>query len=144
MDEIIVKKHIIIILALLLVSLQFIFPNEIEARRYKLEEPELPLPCQMSTKKVQRAIESAFHYYRWSTKIQTDGSVVVQIYVRRHMLSYRVVIDNQKLKIYYHDSNNMNYQEINGVRYLHGKATNWVYNVLTVLRPRLWAQCDNQ
>ena len=137
------RKIKIFVLISILVTFQFIFPDNVEARLYKLEEPELELPCRLTPKQIRRAIEGAFFFRRWTANIQKDGSVIGRILVRRHMLSYRATYDTQRVKMHYLKSENLVYKEIDGKRYIHDRANDWIYNVIGALRSKLWMECDS-
>ena len=116
------------LLALLLVPLAVMLMG---ARGAPLVDPApLAVPAGLTAKDVSKAIRSGIASRGWIVNKDDKGQIDATLNNREHQVVIAIVYDAKQVKVNYVSSQNMNYSEKDGTRYIHKKYTQWTQNVV--------------
>lgn len=116
------------LLTLLLVPLAFMLMG---ARGAPLVDPApLGVPSGLTAKDVSKAIRAGVASRGWVVNKDEKGQIDATLNNREHQVVIAIVYDAKQVKVNYVSSQNMNYSEKNGTRYIHKKYTQWTQNVI--------------
>jgi len=90
----------------------------------------LAVPSGLTAKDVSKAIRAGIASRGWVVNKDEKGQIDATLNNREHQVVIAIVYDTKQVKINYVSSNNMNYSEKNGTRYIHKKYTQWTQNVV--------------
>jgi hypothetical protein len=97
----------------------------------------LAVPPGLTVKDVSKAIRSGIAQRGWIVNKDEKGQIDATLNNREHQVVIAIVYDAKQVKISYVSSNNMNYSEKNGTRYIHKKYTQWTQNVVADINKEL-------
>jgi len=116
------------LLTLLLIPLAFALMG---ARGAPLIDPEpLSVPAGLSAKDVSKAIRAGIASRGWVVNKDEKGQIDATLNNREHQVVIAILYDAKQVKVNYVSSQNMNYSEKNGTRYIHPKYKQWTQNVI--------------
>jgi hypothetical protein len=116
------------LITLLLVPLAFLLMG---ARGAPLVDPSpLAVPAGLTAKDVSKAIRTGIASRGWIVNKDEKGQIDATLNNREHQVVIAIVYDAKQVKVNYVSSQNMNYSEKNGTRYIHKKYTQWTQNVI--------------
>jgi hypothetical protein len=116
------------LLTLLLVPLAFMLMG---GRGAPLVDPQpLAVPAGLTAKDVSKAIHSGIAARGWVVSKDEKGQIDATLNNREHQVVIAIVYDAKQVKVNYVSSQNMNFSEKNGTRYIHPKYTQWTQNVM--------------
>ncbi len=96
-----------------------------------LVDPQpLAVPAGLTVKDVSKAIRAGVVQRGWIVNKDEKGQIDATLNNREHQVVVAIVYDAKQVKINYVSSNNMNYSEKNGTRYIHKKYTQWTQNLV--------------
>ena len=123
------------LLTLLLVPLAFMLMG---ARGAPLVDPApLAVPAGLSTKDVSKAIRTGIATRGWIVNKDENGKIDATLNNREHQVVIAILYDTKQVKVNYVSSQNMNYSEKDGTRYIHKKYTQWTQNVIADINKEL-------
>jgi hypothetical protein len=123
------------LLTLLFVPLAFMLMG---ARGAPLVDPApLAVPPGVAAKDVSKAIRTGIATRGWIVSKDENGKIDATLNNREHQVVIAIVYDAKQVKINYVSSQNMNYSEKNGTRYIHKKYTQWTQNVVADINKEL-------
>ena len=103
-----------------------------------LVDPQpLAVPPGLSAKDVSTAIRTGIALRGWIVTKDEKGQIDATLNNREHQVVIAVVYDAKQVKVSYVSSQNMNYSEKNGTRYIHKKYTQWTQNVVADINSQL-------
>ena len=112
---------------LLLIPVAFML---MAARGAPLVDPApIAVPAGTSVKDVSKAIRSGVVTRGWVVSKDDGSKIDAVLNNREHTVSIAIAYDAKQVKVSYLSSDNMNYAEKNGTRYIHKKYMQWVNNV---------------
>ncbi len=114
---------------LLLVPMAFLL---LGARTGPLVDPApITVPAGLSLKEVSRAIRTVIATRGWVVSIDEGGKIDAVLNLREHTAHIAIAYDTKEVRPTYVSSENLNYEEKKGVRYIHRNYLNWMNNVST-------------
>ena len=123
------------LLTLLLIPLAFMLMG---ARGAPLVDPApLAVPAGLTMKDVSKAIRTGIATRGWVVNKDEKGQIDATLNNREHQVVIAIVYDTKQVKVNYVSSENMNYSEKNGTRYIHKKYTQWTQNVVADINKEL-------
>src|SRR5262245_47811014 len=123
------------LLTLLLVPLAFMLMG---ARGAPLVDPApLAVPANVSAKDVSKAIRTGIATRGWIVNKDENGKIDATLNNREHQVVIAITYDTKQVKVNYVSSQNMNYSEKDGTRYIHKKYTQWTQNVVADINKEL-------
>ena len=123
------------LLTLLLVPLAFMLMGFGGAT---LVDPQpLAVPPGLTAKDVSTAIHTGIASRGWIVNKDEKGQIDATLNNREHQVVIAIVYDAKQVKVNYVSSQNMNYSEKNGTRYIHKKYTQWTQNVVADINSQL-------
>ena len=112
--------------ALLIVPLAFMLMG----MRAVLVEPEpITVPAGISAADVAKAIKVAIVRRGWVVTKEESGQLDATLNVRTHMLKVAIPYSDKQVSIKYVASEDLDYQEKSGVKYIHNKYMTWTRNM---------------
>jgi hypothetical protein len=123
--------------ALLLVPLAFMLMAG--AMPIKLVDPEpIAVPTGLNIDQVAKAVKvGVTSRSGWIVTKDQPGQVEATLSVRDHMLKVNIPYSTSSVAIKYVDSQNLDYKDKAGVKYIHPKWNNWTRNVLSDIQREL-------
>jgi hypothetical protein len=123
--------------ALLLVPLAFMLMAG--AMPIKLVDPEpIAVPAGLNIDQVAKAVKvGVTSRSGWIVTKDQPGQVEATLSVRDHMLKVNIPYSTSSVAIKYVDSQNLDYKDKAGVKYIHPKWNNWTRNVLSDIQREL-------
>jgi hypothetical protein len=106
-----------------------------------LVDPEpIAVPAKLTAKDVSKAIRSGIIGRGWVITKDDKGQIDTVLNVRSHEVRVAIQYDTKQVKISYVSSNNLDYNEKDGVRHIHKKYNQWVQNMASDIRNALSAE----
>jgi hypothetical protein len=100
--------------------------------------------CTLSQDKVLKAISSGLVGRGWYLTSKKPGDLVAKIIVRnKHTLVVAIKYTNKMFDIDYKSSDNLNYHESDGKKYLHPYAISWMNNLSNDIQAQLSLYCTS-
>jgi hypothetical protein len=124
------------LVALLLVPLAFMLMG---SSKVVLTDPQpLSVPAGLSVQDVARAIKAGVVSRQgWTITKEGSNQMEATLNVREHMLKINIPYSATSVGITYVDSQNLDYSEKKGVKYIHAKWVNWTRNLLSDIQREL-------
>ncbi len=99
------------------------------ARALLVEPAPIPVPAGLSATDVAKAIKVGIVRRGWVVSKDENGRIDAVLNVRTHSLNVAIPYNAKEVSIKYVSSENLDYQEKNGERFIHNKYTQWVNNM---------------
>jgi hypothetical protein len=123
------------LITLLLIPLAFLLMG---ARGAPLVDPApLAVPAGLTVKDVSTAIRTGIATRGWIVNKDEKGQIDATLNNREHQVVVAIAYDAKQVKVNYVSSQNMNYSEKNGTRYIHKKYTQWTQNIVADINKEL-------
>jgi subtilase family serine protease len=87
------------------------------------------VPAGLSASEVAKAIKVGIMRRGWVVSKDQNGQIDAVLNVRKHSAHVAIPYDDKEVRIKYVSSDNLDYQEKNGERYIHGNYVKWVRNM---------------
>ncbi|HEV7715360.1 MAG TPA: hypothetical protein VGO53_07180 [Steroidobacteraceae bacterium] len=120
--------------ALLLVPLAFMLMG---AKAVLVDPEPISVPAGVAVKDVSKAIKSGLVRRGWAVSKDENSQIDATLNVRTHVLKVAIPYSDKQVSIKYVSSENLDYQEKKGVKYIHSKYTQWTRNVQTDIQHEL-------
>jgi hypothetical protein len=129
--------------ALLLIPLAFLLMG---ARTMQIEDPPpISVPSNLSLKEVSKAIRTGLSRRDWMVTRDEGGRMDATLHNRKHVVKISLSYTKQSVKIVYAGSENMNYEEKNGIKFIHRAYKKWMDNTVQDITTALQnASLDNK
>jgi hypothetical protein len=102
-----------------------------------VDPPPIQVPAGLSTKDVSKAIRSGIVTRGWVVTKDEKGVVDAVLNLRTHEVHVAIAYDPKQIKITYVSSQNLDYDEKNGVRHIHKKYNQWIDNMVQDIQRQL-------
>jgi hypothetical protein len=112
--------------ALLFVPLAFLLMG---ARALIVDPEPIAVPAGISASDVAKAIKVGIVRRGWVISKDENGQIDAVLNVRTHTARVAIPYDAKEVRIKYVSSEDLDYQEKNGQRYIHGNYVKWVRNM---------------
>ncbi|MEJ1963041.1 MAG: hypothetical protein WDO56_16410 [Gammaproteobacteria bacterium] len=120
--------------ALLLVPLAFMLMG---ARAVLVDPEPIPVPAGIAAGDVAKAIKVGIIRRGWAVTKDENSQIDAVLNVRTHVLKVAIPYSAREVSIKYVGSENLDYQEKNGVKYIHNKYISWTRNIQTDIQREL-------
>jgi hypothetical protein len=112
--------------ALLFVPLAFLLMG---ARALIVDPEPIAVPAGISASDVAKAIKVGIVRRGWVISKDENGQIDAVLNVRTHTARVAIPYDAKEVRIKYVSSEDLDYQEKNGQRYIHSNYVKWVRNM---------------
>lgn len=114
------------------------------ARAAPLLDPDpVAIPAGLSTEAVQKEIKRALVTRKWSITAEQPGVVEATLNLRAHVARVSVTHGEGTVRVAYVSSENLNFEEKDGQRFIHKNYGAWVNNVVTDISRNLQLEALN-
>ncbi len=120
--------------ALLLVPLAFVLMG---ARAVLVDPEPVSVPAGVALKDVAKAIKVGIVRRGWVVTREENGQIEAVLNTRSHMAKVNIPYSTKEVAIHYAGSDNLDYQEKNGVKYIHGNYIKWAKNMQSDIQREL-------
>ena len=104
----------------------------------ELRDPDpVAVPQGLSSQAVARAIKMALTGRTWVVSKEQPGRIDATLNLRAHVARIAITYDDNQVRLAYVSSDNLDYKDKNGKRYIHKNYLSWVNNVLADLSRNL-------
>lgn len=101
------------------------------------DPPPVPVPSGITEKELVKQIKKAFVGRNWSIEKDEKGSVKATLYLRSHVARVAANYTSEQVTLTYLSSENLNYKEKKGKRFIHKNYLTWIQNVRNDLNKNL-------
>ncbi len=114
------------------------------ARQAPLLDPDpIAIPASLSTEAVQKEIKRALVTRNWAVTAEQPGQIEATLNVRAHVARITVSHGEGTVRVAYVSSENLNFEEKKGQRYIHKNYASWVNNIVTDISRNLQLEALN-
>jgi hypothetical protein len=117
--------------ARLVVALFLMSPLLAQAREVLADPAPVAIPAGIEGDAVAREIKRALIGRTWTIVAERPGEIDAVLKLRKHVAQVTVRYDSAEVRLAYVSSENLDYKEKRGERYIHGNYLSWVANVMT-------------
>ena len=122
------------LIALLLVPLAFMLMG---AKAVLVDPEPVSVPAGMALTDVAKAIKVGIVRRGWVVTKDGNGQIEAVLNVRSHMAKVNIPYSTKEVAIHYAGSDNLDYQEKDGVKYIHGNYVKWAKNMQSDIQREL-------
>ncbi|MEJ0036466.1 MAG: hypothetical protein WDO68_10320 [Gammaproteobacteria bacterium] len=122
------------LLALLLIPLAFMLMG---AKAVLVDPEPVQVPAGIAAKDVAKAIKVGIIRRGWVVTKDENNQLEAVLNVRTHMAKVNIPYSAKEVTIHYVASDNLDYQEKGGVKYIHGNYIKWVRNMQSDIQREL-------
>lgn len=123
--------------ALLVLLVLIALPFGAHAAAELVDPDPVAVPKGLSMKTVASDIKRALIGRGWVVSTEAPGQIDATLHLRAHVARVAIVFDETSVRMRYVSSDNLDYREKKGKRYIHKNYLSWVGNVLTDLSKNL-------
>jgi hypothetical protein len=117
-------------LGILVVLMSFLAPQAAMAARELIDPPAVVIPDNVKSPEVAKIIKKSLVNRGWTIEKETGAQIDAGLYVRHHLLKVAITYSATEVKLTYVSSQNLDYEEKNGKRYIHRKYAGWTANAM--------------
>jgi hypothetical protein len=114
------------LVALLFVPLAFLLMG---ARSILIDPEPLAVPAGITLEQVSKAIKVGVVRRGWIVEKDENSTIEASLHLRTHTARIAIPYTDKQVGIKYLSSDDLNYEERQGKRYIHSNYNNWVKNV---------------
>lgn len=105
-----------------------------------LKDPDpIAVPAGISAADVAKAIKVGVSGRGWTVSSDENGRIDAVLYIRSHVARVAIHYDTQQVSIQYVSSENLDYRERRGKRYIHSNYMRWIRNIQLDIQRELFA-----
>lgn len=105
-----------------------------------IDPPPVVVPEGVSEKELVKQIKKAFVGRNWTIEKEEKGSIKATLYLRSHIARVAADYSADEVTLTYLSSENLNFKEKKGKRFIHKNYLTWIQNVRTDLNKNLQLQ----
>ena len=125
----IVRVVAIVVLCLLAIV------SPLHAREILVDPEPIAIPAEGITQdEVLDSIKAALMGRTWTIEKVAPGRVDAALYIRRHVARIAITFDDAAIRIAYQSSDNLDFKEKRGKRYIHENYLGWIQNLVGDIR----------
>lgn len=103
------------------------FAAPVVAGKAPLQDPApVVVPSGLTAEQVTKDIKRALLGRGWTIANEQPGRIDATLHLREHVANIRITRDAGQVKFAYVDSENLDYAEKKGVRYIHSNYLGWI------------------
>jgi hypothetical protein len=122
------------LIALLLVPLAFMLMG---SKAVLVDPDPVQVPAGVKLQDVSKAIKVGIGRRGWVVTKDENSQIEATLNVRSHMAKVNIPYSTKEVAIHYAGSDNLDYQEKNGVKYIHGNYVKWAKNMQSDIQREL-------
>lgn len=122
------------LLVLLLLSLPFGLAH---AGKPLIDPDPVAVPAGLDAAAVAKEIKRSLIGRGWVVAAERPGEIDATLNLRAHVARVKLAYDTAQVRLTYQSSENLDYEEKRGQRFIHKNYNSWVANVLTDLSRNL-------
>jgi hypothetical protein len=107
------------------------------AREELVDPAPVAVPAGLSEQQVAEAIKMALVGRTWTVEKQQPGRIDAALYIRTHVARIGIDYDATRVAIEYVSSDNLDYKEKRGKRYIHDNYLGWIQFLVNDLKRHL-------
>jgi hypothetical protein len=127
MEAIAMKKW----LSILVVIMSFLVPQAAIAARELIDPPAVTVPDSVKPAEVAKIIKTSLVNRGWIVEKDSANQISAGLYVRQHVLKVAISYTATEVKLTYVSSQNLDYKEKDGKRYIHRKYAGWTTKIMS-------------
>lgn len=124
-------------LSVLVVVMSFLVPQAAMAARELVDPPAVMVPDSVKAPEVEKIIKTSLVNRGWRIEKESAGKIDATLYLRSHVARVSVNYSDKDVQLVYVSSENLDYKEKKGKRYIHKNYLSWVNNVMTDINKNL-------
>lgn len=105
-----------------------------------IDPPPVVVPEGVSEKELVKQIKKAFVGRNWTIEKEEKGSIKATLYLRSHIARVAADYSADEVTLTYLSSENLNFKEKKGKRFIHKNYLTWIQNVRNDLNKNLQLQ----
>lgn len=117
-------------LGVVLVIMSFWVPQAAMAARELVDPPAVTVPAGVKSPAVAKIIKTSLVNRGWVVEKESGNEISAGLYVRQHVLKVAITYSATEVKLTYVSSQNLDYKEKNGKRYIHRKYAGWTARIM--------------
>lgn len=107
-----------------------------------IDQDPIAVPAKLTDHQISSDIKRALTGRGWIVTKQEAGQIDATLNIRSHVARVSVTYTPQQVKLVYVSSENLDYKEKDGKRYIHRNYNSWVKNVLTDINKNMLMSAD--
>lgn len=111
---------------LLVIALMLPQADAIAGREEIVDPAPVAIPAGLSEEQVVKDIRRALIGRGWTVKDQRPGEIDSELHLRDHVAIIKIAYDANDVRISFVDSQNLEYREKKGKRYIHSNYLGWI------------------
>lgn len=111
---------------LLIIALMLPQADAIAGREEIVDPAPVAIPAGLSEEQVVKDIRRALIGRGWTVKDQRPGEIDSELHLRDHVAIIKIAYDANDVRISFVDSQNLDYREKKGKRYIHSNYLGWI------------------
>lgn len=111
---------------LLIIALMLPQADAIAGREEIVDPAPVAIPAGLSEEQVVKDIRRALIGRGWTVKDQRPGEIDSELHLRDHVAIIKIAYDAKDVRISFVDSQNLDYREKKGKRYIHSNYLGWI------------------
>ena len=116
----------------------FVFASTLlpaQAREMLVDPEPVAIPAEgVTPDEVAQAIKAALIGRTWTVEKMAPGRIDAALYIRKHVARVAITYDASTIRIAYQSSENLDYKEKRGKRYIHDNYLGWIENLVGDIR----------
>ncbi len=118
-------------LGLFVVLMSLVVSQFAMAARELVDPPAVTIPEGVKAEEVIKIIKTSLVNRGWTVEKTSANQIDAGLYVRQHVLKVAISFSATEVKLTYVSSQNLDYKEKDGKRYIHRKYTGWTTYVMS-------------
>lgn len=124
-------------LSVLIVIMSFLVPQAAMAARELVDPPAVTIPEAVKAAEAAKIIKTSLVTRGWTVEKESAGKIDAVLYLRSHVARVSLNYSDKDVKLVYVSSENLDYKEKKGKRYIHKNYLSWVNNVMQDINKNL-------
>lgn len=124
-------------LSVLIVIMSFLVPQAAMAARELVDPPAVTIPEAVEAAEAAKIIKTSLVTRGWTVEKESAGKIDAVLYLRSHVARVSLNYSDKDVKLVYVSSENLDYKEKKGKRYIHKNYLSWVNNVMQDINKNL-------
>jgi hypothetical protein len=125
------------LLAVFFLMISVVLPQSSFAATEIVDPNPVLVPANMKSEDLVKNIKRALVGRGWVIEKESAGKIDAVLYLRSHVARVSLNYSDKDVKLVYVSSENLDYKEKNGKRYIHKNYLSWVNNVMMDINKNL-------
>jgi hypothetical protein len=124
-------------LAVFFLMISVVLPQSSFAAKEIIDPQPVLVPANMKSVDVVKNIKRALVGRGWTVEQELEGKIDAVLYLRTHVARVSLNYSDKEIGLTYVSSENLDYKEKKGKRYIHKNYISWVNNVMMDINKNL-------